>query len=146
MKTLFAILLSLFFVGCVTPQPVDPDADELPGKHSHLNLGNGNFKITYDMNGYSIPLEKRETFLLKKCAKVAKDHGFDYFVVVESNDLETDKKVISGASYDYNSAFGVSRVKSTIINRATVKMYKAGSQPENSIEAKAIWEQLKGFN
>ena len=70
-------ILCLFIVsGCSTPY----QSEGARGGYSDLLLDNDTFRVSFTGNGYTSS-DKVEIYLLYRCAELAVQRGFDYFII-----------------------------------------------------------------
>jgi hypothetical protein len=109
-------ILCLFILyGCATPyQP-----EGFRGGYSDLLLEGDTFRVSFRGNGYT-SADTVETYLLYRCAELAVQRGFDYFVIASS----------SGQT---SQSFSTLSGSTTIIHRhrtaVIIKLFK-GSKPD----------------
>ncbi|MFH1130613.1 MAG: hypothetical protein V1754_04720 [Pseudomonadota bacterium] len=80
MKQLLFLLVAILFAGCVTPyQPLGS-----LGGYSHEQNVDGTIRVEYQGNGWTEP-EKVHTYLVRRCAEITLEQGFDFFVIREQS-------------------------------------------------------------
>ena len=105
---LFAVLL-LF--SCATTY----QQEGLMGGYTNTQLGENIFRVTFRGNGYTKP-ERAADFALLRCAELALQYGFQYFVVIDANSYSkqeaytapTQTTTTGSASVTGNSIYGSS--------------------------------------
>jgi hypothetical protein len=113
------VLTAAFFVfGCSTAdQP-----HSFTGGYTDQKIDDSTEEVSFRGNGFTAP-EKVHTYLLRRCAEVTTQNGFDYFVVVDQQQPNEGDSNLYGA-----------KVNNKYRSVATIKMFK-GSKPENEMNA-----------
>lgn len=79
------ILFSVFLTGCATPyQP-----DGFTGGYTEKPLKKNVWKVNFSGNGFTSG-ERTETYALYRAAELTKEQGYDYFVIVKSNNYTSE--------------------------------------------------------
>lgn len=102
MRTVLAVaMLGAALSGCATSyQP-----NGLTGGFSETQLGENIFRVSFRGNGYTRG-ERASDFALLRSAEVAEQHGFRYFVIVQSADkTATSAYTTPTQSYTTGSAY-----------------------------------------
>lgn len=95
-----ALLLTLS--GCATPYA----KNGLAGGYSDLQLSANTFKVSFQGNGFTNP-SRAADFALLRSAEVALEHGFKYFVIVDSEqDAQRILTQMPGSSTTTMSTYG----------------------------------------
>ena len=77
-KLVSTILILVLFVGCATPY----QGSGFRGGYAETQFSENAFQVTFDGNGYS-GTQRTVDFCLLRCAELAQEHGFLYFITVE---------------------------------------------------------------
>ena len=136
------MLLSLLLCGCVTPY----QRSGYSGGFSEMKLSADLFEVNFRGNGYTGQSTVKRYFL-RRCAEVALENGFDYFVFVDQEAYSgnygvssTERGTISkdfAGNYQYNGTIDHSYV--TKHGRTgTIKTFLKGKQPETAYDAQEI--------
>lgn len=81
MKNLFIISLAAIFIqGCSTPYK----HSGFRGGYSEIQLDENVFKVSFRGNGYT-GRERASDFTLLRCAELALENGYKYFVIINAN-------------------------------------------------------------
>jgi hypothetical protein len=101
-KVTSLLIFVLLLVGCATAyQPKG-----FSGGFSETQLGENIFQVSFRGNGYTRS-ERASDFSLLRSAEVAIEHGFKYFVIVESGkDSTISAHTTPTQSYTTGSAYG----------------------------------------
>lgn len=79
MKRVISFALLLLLIGCATPY----QKSSAMGGYSETQLSENVFQVHFRGNGYT-RLERAEDFTLLRSAEIALEHGYSYFIVVDS--------------------------------------------------------------
>lgn len=83
--------------------------------YSDHQIDQNTFVVSFDANAYT-PQPKLQTYVLLRCAEVASEAGFDYFIIVEASDTgKSIPIVMPGSSTSYTTG-GTSGYASTYGN------------------------------
>lgn len=81
MKNLFIIsLIAIFIQSCSTPYK----GSGFRGGYSETQLDENVFKVSFRGNGYT-GRERVSAFTLLRCAELALENGYKYFVIIDAN-------------------------------------------------------------
>lgn len=147
MKSIGLILLTTFLTSCATTY----QKNSFSGGYSDMRINKDMYKVTFRGNGYTNS-DVVHNFLLRRCAEVTLENGYNYFVFVNQNAQSTKyhlgtnhngtlQKNYSG-SYQYSGttqnfvAIKHSRV-------GIIKLFNNGEQPEVAYSAKEILKSFK---
>jgi hypothetical protein len=117
MKRLYLILVSaLFMVGCATGY----HPGGLTGGYSDIAISENVFQVSFAGNGYTSAGQASD-FALLRCAELALDHGFSYFILVDANQMSsissyttpTTSRTTGSATVYGNTIYGTSRTTTT---------------------------------
>lgn len=78
-KLLVTIVLCLLFFSCATTY----QREGIMGGYTDAQIGENIFRVTFRGNGYTSP-ERAADLALLRCADLALEHGFHYFVVIDA--------------------------------------------------------------
>jgi len=106
---IFIAIVSIALLGCATPY----QRIGLTGGYSETQLGDNVFHVSFRGNGYT-SYERASDFALLRSAELALEHGFRYFVIVESQKrtkivthTTPSTSYTTGSMYSYgNYAYG----------------------------------------
>ncbi len=104
----------------------------LAGGYDETQIDQNTYRVTFKANPFT-SFDKTANYTLYRCAEFTLDHGYDYFIVLESH--ETGQ--VSGA---YVTAMDPSFSK-------TIKVFK-GKKPENELnayDAKEVMANLEKY-
>jgi hypothetical protein len=109
---------AFFAAGCATAyQP-----HGLTGGYTGRQIDDNTVYVTFRGNGFT-PEETVHTYLLRRCAEITLQHGFNYFVIVRPNVSDEGNTNIYGA-----------KINNKYMETVTVKMFK-GAKPTDSLDA-----------
>jgi hypothetical protein len=146
MKVLLISVLSFLIVSCATPyQPKGSS-----GGYSNMGLGNDQFKISFKGNVYT-DSDTVYDYFLRRCAEVTVEKGFDYFVLMDNNvSSETNVHTTTTGSANTTGNNEVNHTSKTetrtsteYLHKGIIKVFKSGSQPQTSFEAREILKNFK---
>jgi hypothetical protein len=80
-RSLIVSILILLLAGCATPYQKSGFA----GGYSETQLGENIFRVHFRGNGYT-GAERAEDFTLLRSAELSEEHGFPYFIIVDSKE------------------------------------------------------------
>lgn len=113
------------------------------------------YKVSFQGNTYTSD-EKVYKFFLRRCAEVALEHHFPYFVIIESDEITKStvvtsegapqtKAKITAMSYSGNTAYKPTEQKNIQKHKVfgLIALYKNGEQPLNAYN---VEEVLKNTN
>lgn len=139
---ILSLLLIGFLSGCATSyQP-----NGFSGGYSDMKLNKDIYQVTFNGNGYTSG-DRVQRFFLRRCAEVTLEQGFDFFALVnqeaQSNQYATGGTYNGTATPSYGGGYnyyGSSSVETVTKHSRTgvIKLFKAGSQPEISYDAKEV--------
>jgi len=116
--TLIALSAAYLLTSCATAyQP-----DGFTGGYSDQRLDDNTVQVSFRGNRFNTP-ETLHSYLLRRCADVTVQDGYDYFVLVHSEEPNQGNANIYGAKAD--DEFRAS---------ATIKMFK-GNKPESDVHS-----------
>lgn len=99
----FLLILFLVLTGCATPY----QKNGLSGGYSETQLSENVFKVHFRGNGYTRG-ERAEDFALMRSAEIAIEHGYAYFIIVDSaGDVEHSTYTTPVSSYTTANATAV---------------------------------------
>ena len=99
---IFIAIVAIVLLGCATPyQRVG-----FTGGYSETQLGDNIFQVSFRGNGYT-SRERASDFALLRSAELALEHGFRYFVIIESKqEAKIETYTTPSTSYTTGSAYG----------------------------------------
>lgn len=98
MSKIASIVLSILLVGCATPyQPVG-----MTGGYEATQLDENVFSVSFRGNGYS-SRERATNFTMLRSAETALEHGYQYFVIIDS-ERTTSQSTYTTPATTYGSA------------------------------------------
>lgn len=99
---IFIAIVAIVLLGCATPyQRVG-----FTGGYSETQLGDNIFQVSFRGNGYT-SRERASDFALLRSAELALEHGFRYFVIIESKqEAKIETYTTPPTSYTTGSAYG----------------------------------------
>jgi hypothetical protein len=122
----FTTILCVFISACATAyQP-----KSFSGGYTDHQIDDNTAYVTFRGNGFTDP-DAVHDYLLRRCAEVTEQHGFNYFVIVDPNQTDVGDTNVFGA-----------RINDKFYEAATIKMYK-GNKPAESLRAYNAADVLK---
>ena len=99
---IFIAIVAIVLSGCATPyQRVG-----FTGGYSETQLGDNIFQVSFRGNGYT-SRDRASDFALLRSAELALEHGFRYFVIIESKQgAKIETYTTPSTSYTTGSAYG----------------------------------------
>jgi hypothetical protein len=98
MKIFLIIFLILLEAGCATPY----QSRGLTGGYSDQQIDENTFNVEYQGNGYT-RRQKVEMALLRRCAELTLEHGFDYFIIIDKDSDTKQATVTTPGTYNSTS-------------------------------------------
>lgn len=100
MKLKIFILGLLLLSGCATPY----QSDWINGGYSSAQIDNNIFIVNFKGNGFTSS-ETALDYTLLRCAELALEHGYNYFVIIDSNQYNKTSSHTTPTTYstNYNS-------------------------------------------
>jgi hypothetical protein len=115
---LIALSASCLLTNCATSyQPLS-----FTGGYSDQRLDSNTAQVSFRGNGYTAP-ETVHSYLLRRCAEVTLQNGYNYFVLVDAEEPNEGNTNIYGA-----------KVNNKFRDTTTIKMFK-GNKPEADVHA-----------
>lgn len=97
MRKVFPLLVIVSFIGCTTYH-----SQGLTGGYSSLQLAENIFQVTFRGNGYTSS-QRAADFCLLRSAEIAKENGYNYFIIVENQSKESKSTYTSPTTTTYES-------------------------------------------
>jgi hypothetical protein len=94
------ILMSLLVSACVTPYA----PKGLLGGFSDMALAPDIYKVTFNGNGYTSQ-DTVQSYTLRRCAEIAVNHGFNYFILLAGNS-SVERGYISSPTTIQSNSYG----------------------------------------
>ena len=145
--SLVIVIIGLSLFACSTPPtPYQPDSKGygFRGGYSDQQLGADTFRVAFRGNEHT-PASTVETYLLYRCAELAVEKGYDYFIIM---DRKVDRKM---GVYSYPGTVKVSPEGLKVIHlerveAMTIKAFKgtAPSDDPEAFTAREVMNDLSG--
>lgn len=143
-----ALVLGLITMGCATKyKPVG-----FTGGYEDSQLSKDIFEVSFHGNGFTNK-DKVKKMLIRRCAELTKNNGFDYFAFInqENETNHTNVRTEHRGDLTTNYYTGTSNYRGQTTtsstpkhdSRGTIKMFKSGEQPPDSLEASIILRQYE---
>lgn len=114
LTSLFFILITLIS-SCALTRSTSYQKNALTGGYSETRLGEDMYDVRFQGNGYTKP-EKTNDFCLLRCAELAEQNDYPYFVVVDNKD--------GGSAISGQSGLGVVTTTTHPSSHNTIKLFK----------------------
>ena len=137
------VLCVSFVIGCATTY----QKQGFSGGYTDIQYDKNTFLVTFKGNGY-ISSEKVSTYALYRCAEITILNGFDYFIIVDSNNLSGTSFVTTPGSFQSNTFGSTTTGTFTPGQTRPIRKYGAslriklfrGDKPENNYDAYNAFE------
>jgi hypothetical protein len=144
MPLLFIVIISL--AGCATGyQKLGKN-----GGYSDQKINDRVYKVSFQGNTHTSD-EKVRKYFMRRCAEIALEHHFPYFIIIESEDITKyttvmaegsplTKAKITAMSYSGNTAFKSTEYKSIPkhLIEGKIALFTEGEQPVNAIKVEDV--------
>lgn len=92
---LISLFILLFMSGCATKY----QQDSFTGGFSETQLGENIFNVSFKGNGYT-SRERASDFALLRCAEIAMNNGYNYFIIVDSEKYSVESTYTTPKTYN----------------------------------------------
>jgi hypothetical protein len=142
----YLVFFLLFIGGCATTYQKQGKY----GGYSDEKINDRVYKVSFQGNTRTSD-DKVHKFFMRRCAEVALEHHFPYFIIIEKEDITKyttvtaegsplTKAKITAMSYSGNTAFVPTEQKSIPkhIIEGKITLFKDGEQPVNALKVEEV--------